>query len=275
MPRPQRELDPNSLVGHFGAELRTHRNKANLSMAQLAAALGCSAQWIGQVELAEKPPSELFALDLDTYFETGGSFHRLWKVIKRAGRSQVLLPGFPAYIELESQAVLIRSFVTQLVPGLLQTEDYARAVISAWPDPAPVEERVATRMEQQAILRAETPPYAWFVLDEAVLHRPFGGADVMREQLKLLAGLVTSPYVQVRILPFASMTYAGLDGKFTLLRLGDGTEILYQEGPGFSQLIEDPGTVGDCAARFDLVMGEALPRAASHQMLLRTLENLK
>ncbi|MBC6457120.1 helix-turn-helix domain-containing protein [Actinomadura sp. HBU206391] len=274
MPRPQRELDPNSLVGYFGAELRTRRNQANLSMAQLAAALGYTPQWIGQVELAEKPPSEQFGNDLDTYFETGGSFHRLWKAIKRAGRSQVLLPGFPAYIELEAQAVLIRSFVAQLVPGLLQTEDYARAVINAWPDPAPVGERVATRMEQQGIFRVERPPYAWFVLDEAVLHRPFGGQEVMREQLKLLAGLVVSPNVQVRILPFASTTYAGLDGKFTLLRLGDGTEILYQEGPGFSQLIEDPSTVADCAARFDLVMGEALPRSASQQMLLERLEDL-
>ncbi|MCW2898986.1 MAG: hypothetical protein JWO67_1251 [Streptosporangiaceae bacterium] len=274
MPRTQRDLDPNSLVGYFGAELRTHRNKADLSMAQLGAALGCSGQWIGQVELAEKPPSEQFAIDLDTYFKTDGSFNRLWKAIKRAGRSQVLLPGFPAYMELEAQAVLIRSFVAQLVPGLLQTERYARGVMDPRLKPAMLEERVQARLEQQAVLCGEDPPNAWFVLDEAVLHRPVGGSEVMREQLGRLAELGESPHIQVRILPFSSVTFAGLDGKFTVLRLADGTEILYQEGPGFGQLIEDAGAVADCAARFDLVMGEALPRGASHQMILKRLEEL-
>jgi hypothetical protein len=129
-------------------------------------------------------------------------------------------------------------------------------------------------LERQAILSREKPPNAWYVLDEAVLHRLVGGPEVMRKQLTLLAELATTSHIQIRILPYSSVTHAGLDGEFTLLRLGDGTEILYQEGPGLSQLIEDPGTVADCAARFDLVMGEALPRGASHQMLLKTLEDL-
>ncbi|HEV7936303.1 MAG TPA: helix-turn-helix transcriptional regulator, partial [Actinomadura sp.] len=201
MPRPQRDLDPNSLVGYFGGELRTHRTKADLSMAQLGAALGCSGQWIGQVELAEKPPSEQFAIDLDTYFETDGSFHRLWKAIKRAGRSQVLLPGFPAYLELEAQAVLIRGFVAQLVPGLFQTEDYARAVMDPRLTPAALEERVATRIERQAILGRGEPPNAWYVLDEAVLHRLVGGQEVMRKQLTLLIELAMTSHIQIRILP--------------------------------------------------------------------------
>jgi transcriptional regulator with XRE-family HTH domain len=273
MPRPQYDPDPDSLIAHFGAELRTYRNKAGLSMQQLADELGYSAQWIGQVELG-KPPSEQFALDLDTYFKTDGTFHRLWKSIKRAGRRRALLPGFPKYLEFEAEAVLIRSFEAQLVPGLLQTERYARSMISAWPHPAPLEERVAARLERQAILQRETPPNAWFVLDEAVLHRPIGGPGVMRDQLKRLADLVESRHVQVRVVPFSSITFAGLDGKFTILRLPNGTEILYQEGPGFSQLIEDSDTVADCAVRFDLVMGEALPRGESHKMILRALEDL-
>jgi transcriptional regulator with XRE-family HTH domain len=104
MPRPQRDPDPDSLIGHFGAELRTYRARADLSMNRLGEALGCSGQWIGQVELAEKPPSEQFAIDLDTYFESGGGFHRLWQSIKRASRRRVPLPGFPRYLELEAEA---------------------------------------------------------------------------------------------------------------------------------------------------------------------------
>ncbi|GAA2084062.1 helix-turn-helix domain-containing protein [Actinomadura alba] len=275
MPRPQRDPDPDSLIGHFGAELRTYRNKAGLSMNQLAESLGCSPQWIGQVELAEKSPSEEFAIDLDTYFDSDGGFHRLWKSIKRATRRRVLLPGFPRYMELQREAALIRSFVAQLVPGLLQIEPYIRAVMNPSLSSDALDERVAARLEQQEILRREKPPHASFVLDEAVLHRPVGGPEVMREQLTRLAEFAESPHIQVRVLPFTSVTYAGLDGKFTLLRLGDGTEILYQEGPGIGQVIEESDTVTECAVRFDLVTGAALSRSESHKRIVKAVEDLR
>jgi transcriptional regulator with XRE-family HTH domain len=274
VPRHAQDPDPVSLIAHFGSELRTLRDEAGLSRPQLGEVLGYTGQWIGQVELTKSNPSEQFAIDLDTYFKTGGLFFRLWKSIRRATNRRVLLPGFPRYLELEAEAGLIRAFVTQLVPGLLQTESYARAVISAWSNPEPIEDRVATRIERQQVLSKENPPTAWFVLDEAVLHRPFGGRKVMAEQLTWLAEFAESPHVQVRVLPFSSMTYAGLDGMFTLLRLANGDEVVYQEGPALSQLIDAPDIVADCAVRFDLVMGEALPRAESHKMILRALENL-
>lgn len=275
MPRPPRDPEPDSLIGHFGAELRIYRMEAGLTMSQLGAALGCSPQWIGQVELGEQP-SEAFAQDLDTFFKTGGSFHRLWKAIKRAKRARVLLPGFPKYLQAESKATLIRSFEPQLVPGLLQSERYARAVSTAGRNPSALEDWVAARLDrQQAILHGDCPPDAWFVLDEAVLHRPVGGADVMREQLKLLAGFAESRLTHVRVLPYSSVTYAALDGKFTILRLNDGSEVMYQEGPCFSQLIEDDDAVAEAGVRFDLVMGEALPRGESHRLILRALEDYK
>jgi hypothetical protein len=79
----------------------------------------------------------------------------------------------------------------------------------------------------------------------------------------------------VRVLPFSSVTYAGLDGPFIILRLCDGTEILYQEGPGIGQVIEDADTVTNCAVRFDLIMGEALSRSESHNRIVKAVEDLR
>jgi hypothetical protein len=175
---------------------------------------------------------------------------------------------------LQTEAVLIRSFEAQLVPGLLQTEGYARGVMNPALASEVLNERVAARLEHQELLHCEKPPHASFVLDEAVLHRPVGGPEVMREQLTRLAELVGSPHIQVRVLPFSAVTYAGLDGKFTLLRLGDGTEILYQEGPGIGQVIEESDTVTECAVRFDLVTGTALSRGESEKRIMEAVEDL-
>jgi transcriptional regulator with XRE-family HTH domain len=274
VPRHPQDPDPVSLIAHFGSELRTLRDEAELSRPQLGEVLGYTGQWIGQVELTKSNPSEQFAIDLDTYFKTNGLFFRLWKSIRRATNRRVLLPGFPRYLELEAEAVLIRHFATQLIPGMLQTERYMRAIMDPAVTSAALEERIATRLERQAILQKENPPKTLFVLDEAVLRRTVGGPEVMAEQLTQLVEFAKMPMVEVRILPFSSVTYAGLDGSFVILQLSERQEILYQEGPGIGQVIDAPDAVADCAVRFDLVMGEALPRGESLKMIQRALEDL-
>jgi hypothetical protein len=131
-------------------------------------------------------------------------------------------------------------------------------------------------MERQAaVFGRKTPAQAWFVLDEAVLHRLVGGREVMRAQLTRLRDLANSPNIHVRVLPFDSVTYAGLDGMFIILSLADGTEIAYHEGPSVSQLSQDPATVNEYRMRFDLVMGESYPRSESLKVITKTLENLE
>ncbi|MFD0683187.1 helix-turn-helix domain-containing protein [Actinomadura fibrosa] len=125
MASDQQEQDPDALRVHFGQELRRLRLRAGLSMSQLAKALGCSPQWVCQLEKADKPASEQAALDLDTYFKTDGweendgHFHRLYTAIRRAGQHRALRPGFESYLEQESRAIGIRCFAAQIVPGLL------------------------------------------------------------------------------------------------------------------------------------------------------------
>jgi transcriptional regulator with XRE-family HTH domain len=275
MPRPLRDLNPYaSLVDFFGAELRKYRTDAGLSQPQLAESLGCTATWIGKIETGESCPSEATALDLDTYFTTNGTFWRLWRLIKQAGKNLALPPWLPQFIELEAEANSHQSFEAQVIPGLLQTEAYARAVMSAGQTPKALDERVAARMERQAIHNRDNPPRMWFVLDEAVIRRPIGGHEVMRQQLEHLLKLMDEAlHLQIRVLPFSSATYAGLDGSFRILGFENKPDIAYHEGPEISQLIEDPAIVAEYAVRFDLVMGEALPRVESLKMITSALED--
>src|SRR5690606_20295606 len=152
------QQDPDALRVHFGLELRRTRLRAKLSQNELAKALGCTPQWICQLEKADKTVSEQTALDLDTYFKTDGwdqnegHFRRIHQSIRRAGRSRVLLPGFDAYLRHESKAIGIRCFAAQVVPGLLQTEGYARALMMPGESLETLDARVSGRMERQATL---------------------------------------------------------------------------------------------------------------------------
>ncbi|GAA2426816.1 helix-turn-helix transcriptional regulator [Actinomadura vinacea] len=246
-----------------------------MSRPQLAEALGCKAGWIEKLETAQKPPSEATADDMDVFFDTGRArtFWTMWREIKREGKHLAAPPGFNRYVEIEAKSEALREFEAQVVPGLLQTPAYARAVTSAGQHPDALEDRVASRMERQAVLKRDDGPRIWFVLDEAVLWRPVGGPEVMREQLERLVEITTtSPRVEIRVLPFSSVTYAGLDGSFTVMSLPGGVDLAYHEGPEISQVIEDGAKIAEYRVRFDLVMGEALRTEESLAMIRKILE---
>lgn len=270
--------DPDAMRVHFGEELRRMRQRAKLSQNQLAAALGCTPQWICQLEKADKTVSEQTALDLDTYFKTDGSdqddghFHRIYTTIRRAGRHRVLLPGFDAYLRHESKAIGIRCFAAQVIPGLLQTESYARGLMMPGESAETLDARVAGRMERQAILARQNPPMTIFVLDESVLHRPIGGRKVMVEQLDHIIGYEHSLDVDIRLLPYGRAAPAGLEGGFILLSFERDADLMYIEAAGVGQLIESKSTMFKAGVRFSLVMGESLSRAETFELLNRTRE---
>ncbi|GAA4241489.1 helix-turn-helix transcriptional regulator [Actinomadura meridiana] len=263
------------LIRNFGAVLRAHREAAGLSRPQLADALGCKPGWIEKLETAQKPPSEATADDLDTYFDTGPArlFWTMWREIKREGKHLAVLPGFDRYTEFEAEADTIRQFDPQVVPGMLQTPAYARAIWATRQTSDDAEEHIAARIERQEHIARTKNPRMWFVIDEAALRRPVGGPEVMREQLERLVEIVTTNLrVQVRVLPFSSVTYAGLDGSFTVLTLPGGVDVAYQEAPEISHVIEDGATVAEYRVRFDLVMGEALRTEESLAMIRKIIK---
>jgi hypothetical protein len=152
------------------------------------------------------------------------------------------------------------------VPWLLQTQDYARALLAnrIGSSPDDTEEIVAARMERQSILVREEPPELWVVIDEAVLHRPVGGAFVMREQLDHLAKTARRSNVVVQVIPAAVGVHEGLPGAgFIIADFADVPPVAYQDTAVRGQVIEDSDDIAVLTATWDRLRAEALPRTAS------------
>jgi hypothetical protein len=145
----------------------------------------------------------------------------------------VLPQWFRAYVDLEQAATLIRAYEGQLVPGLLQTRDYMRAVMGGALDEAPadIERRVEVRLARQALLSRSGPPRLWAVVDEAALRRPIGGPQVMRAQLERLIECTQLPSVVLQILPFGAGAHPAMVGAFNILRFADDDlpDVVYLE----------------------------------------------
>jgi hypothetical protein len=143
--------------------------------------------------------------------------------------------AYETFIGFEAEATAIFTYEAQLVPGLLQTAEYASAVIVAdgvVPDRSVIEQRVAVRMARQAVLTRESPPRLWAILDEAVLRRPIGGEGVMRRQLHHLADAAEQSTITIQVLPFAVGAHRALAGSFVILEFAEGSEapLIYNEG---------------------------------------------
>jgi hypothetical protein len=160
------------------------------------------------------------------------------------------------------------------VPGLLQTEDYARAILRAGrprDGEAEIERLVAARMARQAILTREHPPLLWVVLNEAVLRRPVGGRAVMRAQIAHLAAAAQSRHTVIQVLPFAAGEHAEMGGARVIVSLPDEGDVVYVEGPGSGQIIGTPEEVAECALRFDLLRAVALSPDESVAMIAKMI----
>ncbi|MDN3359524.1 helix-turn-helix transcriptional regulator [Actinomadura sp. DC4] len=263
------------LVRAFAALLRAYREAAELSRTQLAEALGCTAQWIAIVENAEKPPSEAFAYDLDTFFKPPvETFHRMWEEIKRAGRHRVLPPGFEAYLQLEAEATSIREYEALLVTGLLQTTPYAQDVLKSGQKVDALDQLVASRMDRQAILERDDPPRLWLLTDETVIRRKIGDPAVRRDQLRRLLLAAQQPHVTVQVVRDDVGSYPGLEGSFMVLSFKNAPDVAYIEGSGgHGILIQKPSEVEEMVVRFDLIRAAALPEIESLKLIAAVMES--
>ncbi len=182
--------------------------------------------------------------------------------------SDILPNWFEAYVGLEEAATRIRSYEIQFVPGLLQTEDYARAVTLLGHGNAPadeIERRVKLRMARQALLTGSQPPHLWVVLDEAVLRRSVGRPGVMRGQLKHLLEATERPNVTIQIVPFLAGGHAAAGGPFSILRFAefDLPDVVYLEQLTSALYLDKRDTVEHYLAVMERLCLEASPAAAS------------
>ncbi len=189
-------------AGVFGAEPRFYRTRAGLSQQDLAAGATISHDVFSKIETGERPPAEDFPSRLDAVpeLDTRGALTRLWDHLKK-GHKQRRYGWFQQWAGIEARATVLRWYEPLVVPGLLQTEEYARAILSARPDGnlADLDEQGAARLARQAISGRTGAPQLWCILDEGVLHRAIGGSKVMRSQLHRLAEVAEHPKTTRRV----------------------------------------------------------------------------
>jgi hypothetical protein len=214
----------------LGARLRALRHRAGLSREEAGHPIRASDSKISRMELGRVGFKERDIADLLTLYGVHDQAEReaLLAFAKEANAPSWWHPygdvtdtWLQTYLDFEEAAELIRTYEVQFIPGLLQTEAYARAVISiGYGESAPeeVDKRAQLRMERKKRLSQPNPPKVWVVLDEAVLHRPIGGRAALREQIASLLELTDNPFISIQVMPFASGGHAASGGAFSILR---------------------------------------------------------
>jgi transcriptional regulator with XRE-family HTH domain len=263
-----RDFDPaGSPLRVFGAELRHYRMCAGLSQEQLGARLYCSADLVGKVENGHRAPTPEFtaACDAVTELDTRGALGRLREHLHDHLKYRVYPGWFQGWPDKEAEAKTLRWFEPLLVPGLLQTEDYARALLRTRVGDTEdkIEDMVAARMERQVILNRDKPPTLWAVIDEGVLRRPVGGPEVMGEQVHHLIETAQRPNVVLQVIPLEVGAHEGLRGPFVIADFEDAPSVVYVDTTVRGQVVEQGDDIDAVRVTWDTLMAEALSRKAS------------
>ena len=246
----------------LGAQLRRLRETANVARDDAGYHIRASGSKISRMELGRVSFKERDVTDLLDFYGVDDTAERekLLQLTKEANATpwyqkfQDVVPDwFHVYVGLEEAAQLIRVYEVQFVPGLLQTEEYARAIIlqgAPGVDPDEVERRVALRLGRQKLLTRENPPRYWVIMDEAALRRPMGGHDVHAAQIEHLIDLVGEPNITLQVMPFKYGGHAADGGAFTIMRFPetDLPDVVYMEYLTGAHYIDKPDEVERYAA---------------------------
>jgi transcriptional regulator with XRE-family HTH domain len=250
--------------------LRYHREQAGLSRVDLARQVSKSVSLIQAIELGQRAATPEVTADLERCLAADGALTRLREEIGDGLGYQPYPSWFQDWVASEREAKRLRSFEPSLVPGLLQTEEYARAVFSArfGATDLEIDEQVAARLKRQEILAREDPPAFWVILDEAALRRPVGGRHVMREQVAHLLTASRRPATSVQIISSEIGVHRGLwAGAFVVADFDNGLPVGYQETASQGQFVDRAEEVGVLLDCWDTLVREALPWAASQALL--------
>jgi hypothetical protein len=248
-----------------------------MTLADLGAVVPCDASTVSRVESGLLSPSERFAHACDESFpQMSGWFTRFYHDSRRWGGPYPR--WFADWVDAERRATVLRTWEPLLVPGLLQTDEYSRALFKAWQttgDEDEVENLVTARIDRQRIFDQPKPPSFWAVIDEGVLRRCIGGAKVMHDQLVHLAEAADRPMIRVHVIPAEAGAHNGLLGAFAIAGFAaDIPGIVYFESPDEGATTKDPATVARIILTFDTMRSEALPRGASRDLIMRVAEEV-
>ena len=265
-------------------QLRRLREAAGVTIDQVAEQLECSASKISRIETGQTGVTPRDVRDMAGVYgvpaEEADLLLRFAREARQKGWWQLygtVLTG--AYVGLESAADSIRAYEALVVPGLLQTERYARALISNGRpdiDAEEAETRVRIRMNRQSLLTQDDPLDLWIVLDEAALHRPIGGRAVMREQLDHLVRVADLPNITLQVLPFSAGAHAGMDGTFTILMFEDSEDqnLVFVSHAAGGLLLDKDEELQRYAFVFDALRARALAPDAAVGLIAELAEEL-
>ncbi|MFJ6798219.1 Scr1 family TA system antitoxin-like transcriptional regulator [Streptomyces sp. NPDC091268] len=253
-----KNLDPSaSPRALLGAELRVARERAGLSQTELGDPLFVSGSFIGQMEAGTRRMHLDLARQIDEILRTDGFFARNCGAAAKSKYPD----HFAAAAEAEALATAIREYAPLIIPGLLQTEAYAREVFRAYQPTATeatIDQLVMNRLERAALLSDPTSPLLWCVLDEAVLRRAGDNPAILAEALRHIAKLIRARRIIAQVLPFSAGPHAALGGTLKLMSFADAPPLAYVTGLGTGQLFDDPATVAHHTLTYDLLTASAL-----------------
>ncbi|RDG34760.1 helix-turn-helix domain-containing protein [Streptomyces corynorhini] len=268
----RKELNPDaSPEAAYGARLRSAREVRGWKQDDLGVRMGYSGRHISGVETCHKPPTRKFSIAADVAFGfegTADTFEREWQQIEHG----VLLQGFPEYVGYEGRAVEIRLFQVGLIPGLLQTPEYARTVADGEVrrgaiTPEQAEERVSFLAGRQVALERPRPPMVLVVMDESCLRQTVGGAEVMEAQLRRLVEVAALPHWVLQVSPFGIGARRSFNLPVNLLTMADRSVLAYAEAQTRGHLEREVTSVVPILTAYHQLQAEALSQAASVAMI--------
>ncbi|GFE16609.1 transcriptional regulator [Streptomyces glebosus] len=255
----------------IGAQLAMYRIKAGYTQRGLSEVSTASEETIASVEQGRRALMPHLAAEFDHLLDTGGALATGVAKLPPKEKYPIWAEEFIAY---EKQAVALNWYEQGVLPGLLQTEDYARATFrSKIPhvDEETVERRIAGRLERQQILHRAVPVIASFVFSEAIVASNLGGRQIMREQLSHLRTCADLNGVSIQILPLSREHHAGLNGPFVVLETADHQHFGYMEAQRSSELTSDPEEVSILAQKYGMLRMQALDAEETMGLLDRLL----
>ena len=266
----------SELFSMLGKMLKVLREKAGLTQKEFGALVAYGPDLISALERGVRIPRPEFLEKADELLGAGGLLRATIPDVKRAAtRARTRHPEwYRSYAQLEAEAVSLHYYANQGVPGLLQTEHYARAVFTQRHPPldeVTIEKRVADRLSRQQIFEQWPTPEFSFVMEEVVIQRPIGGAAVHEEQLRRLLRIGQMRTVQLQVMPTSREEHPSLGGSFTLLTPKGREQVVYMESQGYPRLITDREEVRILAGRYGIIRAQALTPRESLALIEKML----
>ncbi|MFC9088620.1 helix-turn-helix domain-containing protein [Nocardiopsis dassonvillei] len=259
---------------HFGKQMRKHRDALGLLQVDIAKVLGVVGSCYSSWETGARKVDEKYVNKLDEALKAGGRIAEEWEKASRQVKTPFRFAELP---ELEGAATQIREFQPLVFPGLLQTEEYARAIFEdGYPGmpSSPIEELVRARISRQNILKEESRPLMLFLITESVFHQQVGnrGRELLHGQAQRVLSEMESGRVRVQIIPRDTKRHYGSGGPFRLYTFADEPSMASAEYMTGEAVISDKDRYQECATTFGLLQGEAHSESASLQMVREMVE---